>query len=100
MKSLPVIKALSLGFLVCVLFLAGALAGCSKKIPVQTQDLDYAFQAADSSTQTTVNEAIESIEKADYSSASAKLKKVAADPKLTPEQKTAVAGVLDQIEKH
>lgn len=92
-------KALSYGLMLSLLFAIGGLTGCSKKITVDTVKLDYAFQSADQTNQTTVNEAIEAIDKADYSSATEKLKKVAADPKLTAEQKTAVSGVIEQLEK-
>ncbi len=82
-----------------VFLLVAGSTGCSKKIAVDTVQLEYSFQTADSTTQSTVTEAITAIEKADYSGAAEKLKKVAADPKLTAEQKTAVNGVLQQIEK-
>jgi len=84
---------------VLLLTLAGA-SGCSKKIAVDTVKLEYSFQAADPATQTTVTEAVEAIDKADYNGALEKLKKVSADPKLTADQKTAVGGVIAQIEKH
>lgn len=92
-------KALCYGLMVSLLFVTAGLTGCSKKISVDTVKLDYAFQSADETNQTTVNEAIEAIEKTDYSAAAEKLKKVAADPKLTAEQKTAVSGVIEQLEK-
>jgi hypothetical protein len=93
-------KVLCYGLTVSLLFAIAGLTGCSKKVTVDTVKLDYAFQSADQTNQTTVNEAIEAIEKADYSSATDKLKKVAADPKLSADQKTAVTGVLGQLEKH
>jgi hypothetical protein len=74
--------------------------GCSKKVTVDTVKLEYSFQSADAATQGTVTEAIEAIDKAEYPSAVEKLKKVAADPKLTAEQKTTVNDVLQQLEKH
>ncbi len=74
--------------------------GCSKKIAVDTVKLEYAFQSAEPATQTTVTEAVEAIDKANYSAALEKLKKVAADPKLTAEQKSNVNDVIQQIEKH
>jgi len=90
-----------LGVWVCALLLAAAAStGCSKKITVDTVKLDYAFQSADQPIQTSVNEAIDGIEKADYNGALEKLKKVSAEPKLTAEQKTAVNGVIAQLEKH
>lgn len=82
------------------LFLAFAQTGCSKKIAVDTVKLEYSFQSADPTNLTEVTQAIEAIEKAEYSSALAKLQKVSADPKLTAEQKTAVADVVKQLEQH
>ncbi len=84
--------------LVLLLAIAGS-AGCAKKISVDTVKLEYSFQAADQAVQTTVTEAIEAIDKADYSAALAKLKKASAEPKLTPEQKAALTGVIAQLEK-
>src|SRR5690349_20186086 len=100
MKSILIMKCFS-SFLVltCLLAVLG-MTGCSKKINVDTVKLEYSFQTADQATQTTVTEAIEAIEKADYTGASDKLKKVSADPKLTAEQKTAVNGVIDQLANH
>jgi hypothetical protein len=95
-KSSPLFAGLTI-----ILLLAFSLAsGCSKKIAVTTDKLDYSFQTADSTNQATVNQAIESIEKADYAGAAEKLKKVSSDPKLTAEQKAAVNDVLQQLEKH
>jgi outer membrane protein assembly factor BamD (BamD/ComL family) len=73
--------------------------GCSRRIEVDTVKLEYSFQTADDATQVTVNEAMDAIESANYSAAAEKLRAVAADPKLTPEQKEAVTGVLQQLEK-
>jgi outer membrane protein assembly factor BamD (BamD/ComL family) len=82
------------------LILAFSLStGCSKKIEVDTVNLEYSFQTADDATQTTVNDALTAIDNANYDVAAEKLKAVAADPKLTPEQKTAVTDVVQQLEK-
>ena len=94
-------KLKSLGALLSFIFLLASLAmtGCAKKIAVDTVKLEYSFQTADESTQPTVTSPIESIEKAYYAGALHILKKVAADPKTTADQKTAVNGVIAQIEK-
>jgi hypothetical protein len=92
---------ISLCSLAAVLLLAVAgTSGCGKKVTVDTVKLEYSFQSADPTNQTAVTQAIDAIEKADFASASDKLKKVSADPKLTAEQKTAVADVIQQLEKH
>ena len=75
-------------------------AGCSKKIAVDTSKLDYSFQTADPVVQSNVTAAVEAIDKAEYPAALEKLKTVAANPKLTPDQKAAVDGVVQQLEKH
>jgi hypothetical protein len=92
-------KFLTYGLMACLLLALSATTGCSKKVAVDTVKLEYSFQTAEQSIQTTVNEAMEAIDKADYSGAVEKLKIVSADPKLTAEQKTAVNGVLAQLEK-
>ncbi|MFO1499720.1 MAG: hypothetical protein U1G07_15225 [Verrucomicrobiota bacterium] len=85
--------------LALILLAAFAPAGCSKKIAVDTVNLQYSFQTADDATQTTLNQAIEAIDKGDRSAALESLKKLAADPKTTAEQKTALTGVIAQLEK-
>jgi hypothetical protein len=87
-------------FVLVLLLAVTATTGCSKKIAVDTSKLDYSFQTADQTNQTAVTEAIEAIDKAEYSTATEKLKKVAADPSLNADQKSAVNGVLQQLEKH
>jgi hypothetical protein len=99
MKAILRMKSLTCGLMACLLLAFSATTGCSKKVAVDTVKLEYSFQAADQSIQTTVNEAVEAIDKADYTGAVEKLKKVSVDPKLTAEQKTAVDGVLAQLEK-
>jgi hypothetical protein len=92
-------KTLWFGLMVLLLVSVSAITGCGKKLTINTVNLEYSFQSASESTQATITEAVEAIEKADYSAALEKLKKVEADPKLTAEQKTAVGGVIGQLEK-
>src|SRR3954469_11897568 len=99
MKLSATMKKLWFGLTAGLLVSIAALTGCSKKVPVDTVKLEYSFQTADAATQTSVTEAVEAIDKADYAAALEKLKKAQADPKLTAEQKTALAGVIDQLEK-
>jgi hypothetical protein len=100
MKSNVFVKALVSGLTAVLLLGITAGTGCSKKVTVDTVKLEYSFQEADESTQATVNEAIDAIEKGEAKSALEKLKTVSADPKLTAEQKTTVAGVIAELEKH
>lgn len=92
-------KYLACGLTALLLLAFSFTVGCSKKIEVDTVKMEYSFQTADEKTQATVNEAMEAIDKAEYSTAVEKLKTVSADPKLTAEQKTAVTDVLQQLEK-
>jgi hypothetical protein len=84
----------------CLALLLSFGAGCSKKVSIDTSKLDYSFQTAEPAAQTTANEAIEAVEKADYTTAAAKLKSLSANPKLTADQKSAITNVLAQLENH
>ena len=99
MKAILTTKLLVGALLTFLLLAITTTSGCSKKVAVDTVKLEYSFQTADQNTQATVTEAIDAIDKANYSEAVEKLKRVSADRKLTPEQKTAVSGVLAQLEK-
>ena len=72
--------------------------GCSKKIEVDTVNLEYSFQTAEDETLNKVTQAIEAIEKAEYAAALEQLKQVSADTNLTEEQKTAVTEVMAKLE--
>ena len=98
MKSIA--KSILCAVTLVLLLAVSASTGCTKKIPVDTTKLDYSFQTADQPLQTSVSEAIEAIEKKNYSDALEKLKKVAADPKLNAEQKSNVTQVIETLEKH
>jgi hypothetical protein len=99
MKSSTHSKArLTLFTLLLLLLPLSLFPGCGKKSTVDTTKLDYSFQTADQTNQAAVNQAIESIDKGDSATALDKLKKVASDPKLSPEQKTSVANVIQQLE--
>src|ERR1051325_10955265 len=100
MKLTLTMKYLLSSVILILLLAVSVTTGCSKKVTVDTVKLEYSFQTADQTNQTIVTEAIEAIDKADYPGAVEKLNKVAADPKLTAEQKTAVSVVLQQLEKH
>lgn len=81
-----------------LLLALSAASGCSKKIEVDTVNLEYSFQTADETNLNAVTEAIEAIEKAEYTTALEKLKTVSADTNLTAEQKTAVNDVIAKLE--
>ncbi len=99
MKSMLRIKLVACSIAtVLLLTLCATTTGCSKKIKVDTVNLEYSFQTADQSAQDTVNGALDDIEKANYTAALEKLKKLSEDPKLTAEQKTALTGVIAQLE--
>src|SRR5437763_5298835 len=98
MKLSLIMKSLASRLALALLLALSMSTGCRKKASIDTVKLQY-VQAADSNTQSSINEAVESIDKADYAGAQEKLKKAAADPKLTPEQKTADNDVLLQLEK-
>ncbi len=84
--------------LVLVLGTSMMMAGCSKKIPVDTVKLQY-IEAADKNTQSAINDAVEAADKANYTVALEKLKTAAADPKLTADQKSTINDVIQQLEK-
>jgi hypothetical protein len=85
--------------LATAVLLTGGLTGCSKKVAVDTVKLEYSFQGADATNSAAVTQAIEAIDKGDSGAALTTLQKVAADPKLTAEQKTAVNDVVQQLQK-
>ena len=91
-------KSIAYCLIVTLLLAISGSAGCSKKINVDTTQLDY-IQPANEATQKALTDGIEAIERADYTAAADSLKKVAADPQLTAEQKTAVNTVISQIEQ-
>src|SRR5690242_1683494 len=99
MKPILTMQRFWSGLTMVMLLALSLTTGCGKKVSIDTSKLDYSFQTADQTTQSAVTEAVEAIDKADYPGATEKLKKVAANPKLTAEQKTAVDGVLQQLEK-
>lgn len=83
-------------------FLAATLAftGCSKSGgSVDATPVEKSFATAEASIKEAATKAVDAVKKADYSSAVAELQKLAADVKLTDEQKKAVADVLAQVQK-
>jgi ketol-acid reductoisomerase len=76
-----------------------AFIGCGKSNKVNTGKLESSFSSADSSSKSKVDAAVSAIKAGNYSDALAKLQAVAAQAKLTPEQKQAVQDVVAQVQK-
>src|SRR5579862_4977147 len=99
MNLSPTNKSLWHGLiLVLVLGTSMMMAGCSKKVAVDTVKLQY-IEAADKNTQAALNDAVEAADKGNSSVALEKLKTAVADPKLTAEQKSTINDVIQQLEK-
>ena len=78
------------------------LAGCSKSgdgASVDAAPVEKSFASADSTLKAAADKAVAAIKSADYSAATAELQKLAADVKLTDDQKKAITDVLAQIQK-
>jgi len=74
------------------------LFGCAKKEePVDTVKLEASFSTAEPSTKSEVDKAVAAVKNQDWAGASASLQKVAANAKLTEEQKQAVKDTMDSI---
>ena len=74
------------------------LVGCAKKDePVDTVKLEASFSTAEPSTKSKVDKVVASVNSQDWASASASLKDLASDAKLTEEQKKAVKDTMDDI---
>jgi len=76
------------------------VAGCSKSGgSVDAAPVEKSFATAEAPVKSTADKAVAAIKGADYTTAVAELQKLAADAKLTPEQKKAVSDVLAQVQK-
>jgi competence protein ComGC len=74
------------------------LVGCAKKEQqVDTVKLEASFSTAEPSTKSEVDKAVAAVKNQDWAGASASLKKLASDAKLTEEQKQAVKDTMDNI---
>jgi hypothetical protein len=72
------------------------LTGCSKN-SVDTSKVQSAFQNSSAPAKGSVDQAVSSVKAGDYAGALASLQKAAADTKLTPEQKSAIQDLINQI---
>lgn len=90
-----------------VMAITVALVGCSPQsgggggagASIDTASFESTFQAAEATLKASADKAIAAVKGADYSAAIAELKKLAEDVKLTPEQKQAVAGLMEKVQK-
>ena len=73
------------------------LVGCAKKQEVDTVKLEASFSTAEPSTKSKVDKVVASVKSQDWAGASASLKDLASDAKLTEEQKKAVKDTMDDI---
>ena len=73
-------------------------SGCSKKSNVDTAPIENSFSTADPTIKSLSDQTVSAIKSADYSGAMADLQKLAAQSKLTPEQRQAVKDVLAQVQ--
>jgi type IV pilus biogenesis protein CpaD/CtpE len=73
------------------------LVGCAKKQEVDTGKLEASFSTAEPTTKGEVDKAVAAVKSQDWAGATASLKKLAADAKLTEAQKQAVKDTMDSI---
>ena len=83
--------------LLCMLSLM--LQGCGKtsSASVDPSTIEKSFASAEDSVKAAATKAVNAMKSADYNAAMAELLKLAADPKLTDQQKRAIAETLDQL---
>jgi hypothetical protein len=72
-------------------------AGCAKKEQVDTAKLEASFSTSEPTTKSEVDKIVASVKSQDWTTASASLKKLGNDAKLTEEQKKAVKDTLNDI---
>jgi len=75
------------------------LTGCSGKNEVDTSAMEKSMAGADPAVQGDLNKSLAAIKSEDYSGAMASLSSLAAQAKLTPEQKQTVDDVIAQVKK-
>jgi hypothetical protein len=76
------------------------MAGCSKSGgKVDAGPVEKSFASAEPALKSAADKAVTAVKSADYSGALAELNKLAANAKLTDDQKKAVTDVLAQLQK-
>ena len=73
--------------------------GCAKKEQVDTVKLEASFSTAEPAKKSEVDKVVASVKSQDWAGATASLQRLAADAKLTEEQKQAVKDTLEQVGK-
>ncbi len=90
---------LYIGILTLVTAAALALVGCSGSSKVDTSALQKSFAPAESTLKSSADKAITCVKNADYKGALDELQKLAANAKLTDDQKKAITDVMAQVQK-
>jgi hypothetical protein len=72
--------------------------GCSKPDAIDTRPVTQAFASAESAIKTDLDAAVTAVKAGDYAGAAAKLQSLAANVKVTPEQKQALQGLVAQVQ--
>jgi len=76
------------------------LSGCSKSGgSVDASPIEKSFASADATLKGSADKAVSAIKNADYSGATVELQKLAANVKLTDDQKKAINDVLARVQK-
>jgi len=73
------------------------LTGCKKEGGIDTSKIESAFQAAAAADKAEVDNAITALKAGEFSSALASLQKAAANVNLTPEQKSAISDLINEV---
>ncbi|MBI3881674.1 MAG: hypothetical protein HY301_16620 [Verrucomicrobia bacterium] len=84
---------------VCALGLTACKKNADGSTSVDTAAVEKAFASAEPALKETVNTAVAAIKSADYQGALGKLNTALSDAKITPEQKTAVQSLIEQVKK-
>ena len=74
-----------------------ALTGCNKEGGVDTAKVESAFQTASAVDKADVQTAVSAVKAGDYSGGLASLQKAVANVNLTPEQKSALEDLINQV---
>ena len=88
--------------IVAVVALAVAVVGCNKSdssggMGVDASGLQKSFASAEGPIKAAAEKAVAAVKSGDYSGAMAELQKLASDVKITPEQKQAVADLVEKV---
>jgi len=84
--------------LITVMAAAFALGGC-KKSGVDTSGLEKSFKSAEPASQSSADKVVSAVKAGDYAGATAELKTLAEQAKLTPEQQQAIKDVTAQLQQ-